>query len=317
MPSWVPTLLKLAAVYNLAWGTFVVLYPRLPFDWLGLDVPNYPSIVQCLGMVIGVYGIGYWIAARDAATHWPIVLVGLLGKVFGPIGFVYTAFHGNLPWSMGLTILTNDVAWWLPFCAILVHAARIDEARLARETGLSLEQALRAAILPDGQSVYERSFQSPLLLVCVRHLGCTFCREMLADLGRQRDDVIRAGLTPVVVSMGTVAQAAPMLLAYGLNDVAHLSDPERRLYRALELPFGSFAQLFGCKTVWRAVAEGVVLRFGFGRMVGNGLQLSGTFVVRNGIIEQAHRHTSTADRADFKNLACGVTSGSMRTGVVS
>ena len=41
-----------------------------------------------MGMIVGVYGIGYLIAARDPRTHWPIVLVGLLGKVFGPIGFV-------------------------------------------------------------------------------------------------------------------------------------------------------------------------------------------------------------------------------------
>lgn len=307
MPSWVPVVLKLAGIYNLVWGTMLILWPRVPFNSMGLEVPNYPSLVQCLGMVIGVYGIGYWIAARDAATHWPIVLVGLLGKMFGPIGFVYSAFHGELPWSMGVTILANDVAWWLPFSSILVHAARIHEARVARETGLSLEQALRTAILPDGQNLFDRSFQSPLLLVCVRHLGCTFCREMLADLARQREQVARSGLTPVVVTMGTDSQAAPMLAAYRLADVPHVSDPERRLYRALELPFGTFIQLFGWRTVWRAVVEGVVLRFGFGRMVGNGLQMSGTFVVRNGQIEQAHRHMSTAERANFTNLSCGVT----------
>ena len=122
LPYWVPGVLRLAAIYNLAWGAFVVLFPRLPFVWLGLPEPLYPSIIQCLGMVIGVYGIGYWIAARDAATHWPIVLVGLLGKVFGPIGFVFTAANGELPWILGITILTNDLVWWLPFLAILFQA---------------------------------------------------------------------------------------------------------------------------------------------------------------------------------------------------
>ena len=299
MPSWVPLLLRFAGIYNLAWGTFVILFPRMPFVCLGIETPNYPSIVQCLGMVIGVYGVGYWIAARDAATHWPIVLVGLLGKLFGPIGFFYTALLGDLPWTMGLTILTNDLAWWLPFSAILVHAARIHEARAAREVGGSLDQALRTVSMPDGTSLFDRSFESPLMLVCVRHLGCTFCREMLADLSQQQGQIAKAGLTPVVVSMGTSDQAAPLMASMGLSHVAHVSDPQRRLYRALELPFGSFAQLFGWKTVWRAVMEGVLLRFGLGRMVGNGLQLSGTFVVRNGAIEQAHRHLSSAERADF------------------
>jgi uncharacterized membrane protein HdeD (DUF308 family) len=302
MPAWVPVTLKFAAVYNLAWGLFVVLFPSVPFGWLGLDAPNYPSIVQCLGMVIGVYGIGYWIAARDAATHWPIVLVGLLGKVFGPIGFVYTASLGDLPWRMGATILTNDIAWWLPFTAILIHAARIHEAKRSSTENITLEQSLRSAVIPNGTNLYELSFQSPLMLVCVRHFGCTFCREALADLARQKHDVDLAGLTPVIISMGSDEQAAPVLARYGLSHVIHVSDPERHLYRSLELPFGTLSQLISGTTIWRAVVEGTVFRFGFGRMVGNGLQLSGAFLVKNGRVERAIRHRSSSERTDFVNL---------------
>ena len=304
LPSWVPVVLRAAAIYNLAWGLVVVLFPRAPFGWLGLEPPNYPSIVQCLGMVIGVYGIGYWIAARDAVTHWPIVLVGLLGKTFGPIGFVYTACRGELPWKMGVTILANDIAWWLPFSAILIHAARIHEARRSTSEGLTLAQALRAAVTASGQNLYDLSLQSPLLLVCVRHLGCTFCRETLSDLANQKSEVVRSGLTPVIVSMGTNEQALSMMARYGLTEVAHISDPERHLYRALELPFGTLVQLFGWSAVWRALGDGTVFRFGFGRIVGNALQLSGAFVVQNGRVVQAIRHASSSERTDFRNLHC-------------
>ena len=147
MPHWVPLVLRLAAVYNLLWGTFVVVFPKTAFERLGLEAPNYPCIIQCLGMVIGVYGIGYWIAARDAATHWPIVLVGLLGKVFGPIGFVYNAWQGALPWIMGATILTNDILWWIPFAAILVHAARIHETRRTSVEGLTSYPMVRICLI--------------------------------------------------------------------------------------------------------------------------------------------------------------------------
>jgi hypothetical protein len=61
-------------------------------------------------------------AALDPVRHWPIVLVGLLGKIFGPIGFVGAAMKGEFPWIAGLTIITNDLIWWLPFAAILWHA---------------------------------------------------------------------------------------------------------------------------------------------------------------------------------------------------
>ncbi|MBL9148238.1 MAG: BphX family protein [Phycisphaerae bacterium] len=122
-----------AGVYNLAWGAAVVLAPAWTVRLLGiapLDVaadaePVFRALCQiwgCVGMVIGVYGIGYLIAARDPARHWPIVLVGFLGKIFGPIGFAIAAARGDLPWSMGWTLLTNDFLWWIPFALILRHA---------------------------------------------------------------------------------------------------------------------------------------------------------------------------------------------------
>lgn len=122
--GWIKPLLIVAALYNLTWGAFAILFPTLPFEWLEIAPPNYPSLWRCIGMIVGVYGVGYWIAAYDSRRHWPIVLVGLLGKICGPLGFVWSAAQGELPWIAGLTILTNDVAWWIPFGAILLDAWR-------------------------------------------------------------------------------------------------------------------------------------------------------------------------------------------------
>lgn len=121
---WMSRVLWAAAIYNLTWGAFVVLFPLLPFQWAGMPPPNYPEIWQCLGMVVGVYGVGYAIAARAPLRHWPIVLAGLLGKILGPLGFLYAAQRGRLPWRACWTILTNDLIWWAPFAAILLAAYR-------------------------------------------------------------------------------------------------------------------------------------------------------------------------------------------------
>src|SRR5690606_22323944 len=99
----------------LLWGALVIVRPYLLFDLAGMPRINYPEIWQCVGMIVGVYGIGYLIAAADPYRHWPIVLVGLLGKVFGPIGFAMALAQGSLPPLFGLTLLTNDLIWWLPF----------------------------------------------------------------------------------------------------------------------------------------------------------------------------------------------------------
>ncbi|WP_420318481.1 alkyl hydroperoxide reductase [Ekhidna sp.] len=83
-------ILKIAAIYNLLWGAWVVLFPNHFFELVGMEPPTHTMIWQGMGMVIGVYGVGYWWASQDPLVHWPIVAVGFLGKTFGPLGFVIT-----------------------------------------------------------------------------------------------------------------------------------------------------------------------------------------------------------------------------------
>ncbi len=122
-----------AAAYNVAWGTWVILFPTLSFAYSGMlvaDKPlHYPQLWQCIGMIVGVYGIAYALAARDPARHWPIVLVGLLGKIFGPIGLAFGVLTGESPPSGLITIIPNDLIWWVPFTLILWHAYRVNGAR--------------------------------------------------------------------------------------------------------------------------------------------------------------------------------------------
>ena len=120
--------LAVAAVYNIAFGAWVVLAPASAFSLAGLEQPNYPELWQCIGMIVGVYGIGYASAARDPVRHWPIVLVGLLGKVFGPIGFLGAIANDRVPLEAGLIIVTNDLIWWPGFALALWVAWRAHRA---------------------------------------------------------------------------------------------------------------------------------------------------------------------------------------------
>ena len=98
--------LQLAAIYNLIWGAWVVIFPNHFFELVGMEPLNHPMVWQGMGMVIGVYGLGYWWASYNPMKHWPIVAVGFLGKIFGPFEFIFT-------------LITNDFIWWIPFFLIL------------------------------------------------------------------------------------------------------------------------------------------------------------------------------------------------------
>lgn len=125
--QWMKIVLIVAGLYNIAWGSLVIFFPTLFFDLLELPSPLYPQIWQCVGMIVGVYGIGYIISAFNPLIHWPIVLVGLLGKIFGPIGFLQAYIMGELPLEFGLIIIFNDLIWWPFFGIILLKAYRFHQ----------------------------------------------------------------------------------------------------------------------------------------------------------------------------------------------
>lgn len=113
-----------AGIYNLAFGFFTIVFPNTLFEWIGMQPPRYPELWQCIGMIVGVYGVGYIIAAFDPARHWPIVLVGFLGKLFGPIGMIWSISRETLPLEFGIANITNDLIWLIPFFLVLRFARR-------------------------------------------------------------------------------------------------------------------------------------------------------------------------------------------------
>ena len=129
MDSWKPYRwwFRAAAVYNAVWGAIAVLLPFAMFDALHIPRPHEPELFQCIGMMVGVYAIGYWLIALDPSRFGAFVWVGLAGKVLGPLGFLVAASQGRLPWTFGWINVTNDLIWLPVFVAFAV--------RLHREVG--------------------------------------------------------------------------------------------------------------------------------------------------------------------------------------
>ena len=307
-PSWPKRVLQAAAIYNLLWGAWVVLFPNHWFDLTGIPHPNYPGIWQCVGMIVGVYGLGYWWASRDYAKHWPVIAVGFLGKIFGPIGFLQSVIQGALPWSWGWMILTNDLIWWLPFGAMLYLAFKqhSDPQQRAADSGKqaaepwSLADANTLARTAQGQTIGQLSSKKDVLLIFLRHAGCTFCRETLDELRKSRQTWEQQGLQPVVVHMGSNEQGLRMMDQYQLDDCPIISDPECRIFRAYQLPRGTWRQLFGLR-IWIEGFKAAILKgYGFGKLMGDGFQMSGAFVVRDGRIVVAYPSKDAADSCSWK-----------------
>jgi len=296
-----------AGIYNLLWGAFAIFFPNALFDWLAMARPNYPQFWQCIGMIVGVYGLGYGIASFDPVRHWPIVFVGFLGKIFGPLGMAQALWTGELPWAFAINCLTNDLIWWVPFALILKHA--LDQHLAEPWTGESPDEAslLKGARTNQGETLAELSRSRTLLVVFLRHSGCTFCREAMTDLSEKRAEIEGKGSSLVLVHMGDEAAFHEFARSYGLEKVPAIADPERRFYLGLGLRRGQWWQLLGPQ-VWRRGAQAFFSGHGIGQLEGDGLQMPGVLVIRDGRIIHRFLHRTAADRPDYLALVSGLAS---------
>ena len=101
---------------------------------------NCPSVWPSVGMIAGVTASAtHWppstqqrgtFAPSLRNCHWPIVLVGFLGKVFGLIGLIQKIWlEGELPLGFGWINVFNDLIWLVPFFLALRWVLRKHKAR--------------------------------------------------------------------------------------------------------------------------------------------------------------------------------------------
>jgi small multidrug resistance pump len=115
VPGWVKFWFYGAAVYNVVWGIWVVMFPGMIFDIVGMERLNFLPVWQGVGMMVMVYGLGYYYLAIDPERYGNFIWIGLLGKTFGPIGGIIGVVTGQLPLVFCWVFVFNDLMWWPAF----------------------------------------------------------------------------------------------------------------------------------------------------------------------------------------------------------
>lgn len=108
-------------------------------------------------------------------------------------------------------------------------------------------------------------------------------------------------LPPVLfVTLGS-AKATRDFFAEFDPEARAIADPEKDLYRAFDLVRGTGSQLLS-PAVFAAGLRAVMKGNGIGVPVGDVWQLSGEFLVRNGVIRWAHRARHTGDHPSLDEI---------------
>src|ERR1700735_5240029 len=99
------------------------------------------------------------------------------------------------------------------------------------DTSDEVARLLASIRTESGGSLASLAEASPVLLVFLRHFGCSFCRQAISDVAELRPELERRGVRPVFVHLGTQEIAKAHFDYYGLSDVERVDDPEAAVYR--------------------------------------------------------------------------------------
>lgn len=166
-----------------------------------------------------------------------------------------------------------------------------------------LIRLLRETHAESGKTLLELVDARPVLLIFLRHFGCSFCRQALDDVSKVSVELERRGVQAVFVHLGSPERAGPFFDYYHLSSVERISDPEGTLYHrpAFSLARISVFKLFQ-PAVWIAWLKGAIFAHGIGLVKEDALQMPGVFFLRDRRIVNLFRHRSIADRPNYLAL---------------
>ena len=102
-----------------------------------------------------------------------------------------------------------------------MSSAEVREQGRTAGVGLPPAEELIAAFAEtrteSGRTLLQLADEQPLLLVFLRHFGCTFCRQAIDDVSQVKEELAARGVRPVFIHVGTPERAKPYFDYYGLS----------------------------------------------------------------------------------------------------
>jgi thiol-disulfide isomerase/thioredoxin len=167
-----------------------------------------------------------------------------------------------------------------------------------------IRELLASIRTESGANLLELAEASPVLLVFLRHFGCSFCRKAISDIAELRGELESRGVRPVFVHLGPPELAKVYFEYYGIGDVERINDPETAIYRnpVFQLSRQSvWLQVLTPKVVagW---LKGAIFKHGIGKIEGDGSQMPGIFFLKGATIARRFIHKTIADEPNYLKL---------------
>lgn len=222
------------------------------------------------------FAAGFWMAARDPRAQKPLLAAAIAAKALA-----FTVFDGV--WILPLLWLWRSIDSGSHSVESIVRGAGIGSLRTVFE-GHRTE---------DGIPLSRIVNNTPTLLVFLRHAGCPFCKQALADLAAVKPTLDELGVRIVLIhhsSEGSIRN---------IPGVSVAADTTRRLYRKFGLMRGNLLRILGPTAFAQGVLAVLRDRHGIGLFDGDLFQMPGMFLVHGDDVLASYYHRVAGDRPDY------------------
>jgi len=167
-----------------------------------------------------------------------------------------------------------------------------------------LAHTLAAIRTESGACLLSLTEESPVLLIFLRHFGCSFCRMTISQIGELQGELRARNVRPVFVHLGTSDIACAHFDFYGLKDVERIHDPAAAIYRHPAFGLGRVNPWWHLvnPVVWFGWLNGTVFKHGIGRIETDGHQMPGVFFLRGPKIVNKFLYRNISDQPNWLKL---------------
>jgi small multidrug resistance pump len=129
LAPWMKRLLWFVGGYNLLAGVGMIGFYHEGFKLLSLAKPQLNLPIQLVGVLVGLFGVGYWLVAANPVENRNLLMLGFWSKALGSVLGLYYCAVGKLPPVFIVVLFFSDIIYLPPFLMILRRLYRAARER--------------------------------------------------------------------------------------------------------------------------------------------------------------------------------------------
>lgn len=133
LSSWMRYLLWFVGGYNILAGIGMMVFYHEGFRMLDLPKPELMLPLQLVGILVGLFGVGYWMVALNPVENRNVLTLGFLSKLLGSILGIGYLIAGQMPLVFLPVLFFADIIYLLPFWLIMQRLYAAKRAEMAHQ----------------------------------------------------------------------------------------------------------------------------------------------------------------------------------------